>query len=94
MPIFSDISACRFNSCLNGGTCTSYGNGTTYCECVGGFVGSLCQHEPIAMFGLEYVIVKDDKKSWTDAQAHCVQMGYNLTSVISEAEADFLRDFA
>ena len=79
---------------MNGGRCHSFENGTNYCECSNGFVGNLCQHAPIVKFGLEYVIVKDDKKSWLDAQADCVQMGYNLTSVISEAEAEFLSVYA
>ena len=46
------------------------------------------------MFGLEYMIVKNDKKSWTDAQADCVQRGFNLTSVLNENEASFLLNYA
>ena len=46
------------------------------------------------MFGLEYVVVKYDSKSWTDAQADCAKRGYNLASVLTLEEADFLRTFA
>ena len=47
----------------------------------------------IESLGLEYVIVKDSKKTWTDAQADCEQRGYNLTSVITEDEATFLKTY-
>ena len=45
------------------------------------------------MFGLEYYIVKDSQKSWEDARNDAVQKGYDLTSVISLEEANFLREF-
>ena len=48
---------------------------------------------PVEMFGLEYIIVKDNKKTWTDAQADCEQRGYNLTSVMTEDEATFLKTY-
>ena len=46
------------------------------------------------MFGLEYYIVKDKQKTWQDARNDCVQKGYDLTSVISLEEANFLRELA
>ena len=86
------ISDCRYNPCLNGGTYHSNGDGTNYCECAEGFQGTHCNE--FQMFGLEYVVIKYDSKSWTDAQADCVQRGYNLTSVISLAESDLLKTFS
>ena len=89
---YTDINQCRFNPCLNGGTCVANGDRTIFCECVEGFQGIYCNE--FQMFGLEYVVVKYDSKSWTDAQADCVQRGYNLASVIGLAEADLLQTFS
>ena len=47
----------------------------------------------IEKLGLEYFIVKGNQKTWTDAQADCEQRGYNLTSVITEDEATFLKTY-
>ena len=90
--VFLDANRCRYNPCLNGGTCVSNGDGTNHCECVEGFQGLHCNK--IQMFGLEYVVVKYDSKAWTDAQADCVQRGYNLASVISLEEAELLETFS
>ena len=46
------------------------------------------------MFGVEYVVIKYNTKTWTDAQADCVQKGYNLTSVITLEDATLLQTFA
>ena len=45
------------------------------------------------MFGVDYVVIKYDTKTWTDAQADCVQRGYNLASVITAAQAELLQTF-
>ena len=42
--ILKDNNACLNNPCLNGGTCTTTGTGTTYiCSCRPGFAGTTCQ---------------------------------------------------
>ena len=87
-----DRPTCRYNPCLNGGTCHSNEDGTNYCECADGFQGQTCNE--FQAFGLEFVVVKYGKKNWTDAQVDCVQRGYNLTSIISVEEAEVLRPYA
>ena len=48
--------------------------------------------------GREYIIVKDDKKSWDDARRDCRQRDtenrYNLASIVSQEELEFLKDYA
>ena len=42
---YKDTNACLTQTpCLNGGTCTTTGSGSTYlCNCVSGFSGTNCQ---------------------------------------------------
>ena len=44
--------------------------------------------------GLAYLIVKNSKKSWSDARADCEERGYKLASVLSAEETHFLEDYA
>lgn len=37
------INACTVNQCQNGGLCFSTGSGSTYCQCLAGFIGTYCE---------------------------------------------------
>ena len=45
-------------------------------------------------FGLEYLTVKEAKKTWQGARTDCQNKGYDLASVMTQDEADFLKQFA
>ena len=90
ISVLVDKEECRHNVCINNGTCSFDENGQSLCECPMGTSGPRCNIFEVEMFGLNYVLIRQDPKTWMDAQNDCISRGYNLTSVVSEEEHNFL----
>ena len=88
----SDMQSCRHNPCPEGHTCRFHeNNGTHYCVPCGDH--DTCTNVMTQAHGLEYLVVREEIVTWIEANQSCVDKGYTLTSVISEQEANFLKQY-
>ena len=54
-----------------------------------GFIDTL-----VSVGGLEFIVVKDSKKNWTEARSDCELRGCSLTSILNLQEANVLKDYS
>ena len=77
---------------MNGATCVPVAPDSYFCECPENLplTGELCNEA--VLDGFKYLVI-DEHKIWQDAQTSCEELGFNLTSITSQKELNFLSRF-
>ena len=84
------VGGCYSNPCTNGATCVAVVPDTYFCECSENLSGRNCDETEFN--GFKYLIV-DERKDWNSARDSCIERGYNLTSIETDQEIEFLDSF-
>ena len=84
------VGGCYSNPCTNGGTCVPVAPDTYSCQCLENLSGTNCDETEFS--GFKYLIV-DKTQDWETARDKCIERGYNLTSIMTIPEMDFLGSF-
>ena len=86
-----DLRGCDGEPCINGATCLSRDPPEFYsCICPNNLHGENC--DSTSFNGFQYLVL-DDLKTWNEARIECMNRGYNLTSITTREELDFLAQF-
>lgn len=78
ITIFLEALSCDANTCAEGQECELDEDGNPVCFLL------------IQDVGLEYLFINESRKNWTAASIDCQERGYNLTTVLSKEEANFV----
>ena len=75
---------------MNGATCNPVQPDTYNCSCPENLSGQNCNEAQNE--GFKYLII-DERQTWENARNSCNVFGYNLTSITSTEELDYLTGF-
>ena len=84
------VGGCHSNPCTNGAACVPVMSDTYLCECPENLSGINCDETEFSNF--KYLIV-DEPQDWETAKDRCIAKGYNLTSITTNQEMEYLCSF-
>ena len=84
------VGGCYSNPCTNGAACVPVAPDTYSCECPENLSGRNCDETEFN--GSKYLIV-DEPQDWETARGSCVERGYQLTSIETVQEMEFLDSY-